>query len=323
MAEEDKKKTAFATPRGGLFQYTVMPFGLCNAPATFQRIIEKTLSGLQWKIAVLYLDGIVVFGKNFEDHISNLEKVFNSLDEMNLKVKAKKCSFFKPEVQFLGHVVTANGIKSDPVKTEAIRNAARPTNVSELRSFLGLMSYYRKFIKDFAKIAKCLHVLTSKETKWNWNDECDHAFHTLKEKLVSAPILGYPDPKTGQFILDTDASNNAIGCVLSQVQENCERVIAYGSRALTTAERNYCVTRKEMLAVVCFMKYFKHYLLGKKIILRTDHGSLTWLHRFKEPDGQICRWLQQIRPFNFKIVHRPGKRHSNADGLSRILVNSN
>lgn len=118
---------------------------------------------------------------------------------------------------------------------------------------------------------------------------------------MSAPILGYPDPKAGQFILDTDDSNNAIGCVLSQVQENCKRVIAYGSRALTTAERNYCVTRKEMLAVVYFMKYCKHYLLGKKFILRTDHGSLTWLHRFKEPDGQICRWLQQIGPFDLKV----------------------
>lgn len=133
MAEQDKKKTDFATPRGGLFQYTIMPVGLCNAPVTFQRIIEKTLSGLQWKIAVLYLDDIVVFGKNLEEHISNLEKIFDRLDEMNLKVKAQKCSFFKTEVQFLRYVVTTSGIKTAPVKTEAIRNAARATNVSKLR----------------------------------------------------------------------------------------------------------------------------------------------------------------------------------------------
>ena len=249
MSENDKQKTAFATPRGGLYEYTVMPFGLCNAPATFQRIIERALIGLQWKIAVLYLDDIVVFGRNFDEHMQNLEKVFDRLDEVNLKVKAKKCSFFKEEVKFLGHVVSARGIQTDPGKAESIRNAARPTNISELRSFIGLVSYYRKFIKDFANIARCLHALTKKGMKWEWTEECDHAFHTLKQKLVSAPILGYPDPEGGNFILDTDASNSAIGCVLSQIQGDSEKVIAYGSRALSTAECNYCVTRKEMLSL--------------------------------------------------------------------------
>ena len=195
-------------------------------------------------------------------------------------------------------------------------------NVTELRQFLGLVSYYRKFIFNFAETAKCLHILTSKNATWNWTSECDHAFHELRDRLIQAPILGYPDENGGPFILDTDASNNSIGCVLSQIQNGEEKVMQYASRTLNSHEQNYCVTRKEMLAIVYFVKYFKHYLLGRQFILRTDHGSLTWLHRFKDPDGQTCRWLQQLGSYDFKIVHRPGKKHSNADAMSRLPVES-
>lgn len=166
MNEHDKEKTAFATPRGGLFHYRVMPFGLCNAPATFQRVIEQALNGLQWQVTVLYLDDIIVVGRDFEEHLNNLDLVINRLSEANLKLKAKKCNFFCKEVSFLGHIVSSKGIKTDPAKTKAVDDWKRPTNISELRSFLGLVSYYRKFIKDFAKIAKCLHALTSKHGKW-------------------------------------------------------------------------------------------------------------------------------------------------------------
>ena len=297
-----------------------MPFGLCNAPATFQRIIEKALSGLQWNIVVLYLDDLIVFGKSFDAALDNLDQVFDRLDHANLKLKAKKCFFFRQEVEFLGHVVSKHGIKTDPRKIEAVKNIPIPKNVTELRQFLGLMSYYRKFIQGFANTAKCLHVLTSKNSAWNWTAECDHAFHELRSKLIRAPILGYPDVNGGPFILDTDASNRSIGCVLSQIQDGKERVMQYASRTLNSHEKNYCVTRKEMFAVVYFVKYFKHYLLGREFILRTDHGSLTWLHRFKDPDGQVCRWLQQLGSYNFKIIHRPGNRHSNADAMSRLPV---
>ena len=318
VRECDKEKTAFGTPRGGLYQYNVMPFGLCNAPATFQRVIEQALSGLQWHITVLYLDDIIVYSHTFVEHLKNLKTVFDRLDSANLKLKAKKSKFFRKEVTFLGHVISEKGVKTDSSKTDTVNNWTTPTNVSELRSFLGLVSYYRRFIKDFAKIARCLHELTSKNKKWTWTQECDDAFCLLKSKLVSAPILGYPDVNGGTFILDTDASSDAIGAVLSQIQDGNERVIAYGSRTLSTAERNYCVTRKEMLALVFFVKHFKHYLLGREFTLRTDHGSLVWLHKFKDPDGQIARWLQQLAAFTFKIQHRPGKRHGNADSLSRI-----
>ena len=321
MRESDKEKTAFGTPRGGLYQYRVMPFGLCNAPATFQRVIEQALCGLQWHVTVLYLDDIIVYSRDFEKHLENLSLVFDRLERANLKLKAKKCSFFGKEVTFLGHVVSENGITTDPDKTKAVEEWQTPRNVTELRSFLGLVSYYRRFIKDFAKIAKCLHELTSKNSQWNWTAECDEAFYLLKSKLVTAPILGYPDVEGGTFILDTDASNEAIGAVLSQIQDGKEIVIAYASRTLTSPEKNYCVTRKEMLAVVYFVKHFKHYLLGREFVLRTDHGSLVWLHKFKEPDGQIARWLQQLGPYTFLILHRQGKRHLNADSMSRLPSN--
>ena len=323
MREADKEKTAFGTPRGGLYQYQVMPFGLCNAPATFQRVIEQALYGLQWHVTVLYLDDIIVYSRDFDQHLKNLNLVFDRLQDANLKLKAKKCSFFKREVAFLGHIVTEHGVMTDPGKTRAVDEWKTPENVSELRSFLGLVSYYRRFIKNFAHVAKCLHELTSKNVKWEWTTKCDEAFQSLKSELVNAPILGYPDVNGGNFILDTDASNDAIGAVLSQLQDGQEKVIAYASRTLTSAEKNYCVTRKEMLALIFFVKHFKHYLLGREFLLRTDHASLVWLHKFKEPDGQIARWLQQLGPYTFQIQHRVGKRHGNADALTRMSSGDN
>ena len=287
LAEEDKEKTAFATPRGGLYQYVTMPFGLCNAPATFQRLMERALTGLQWYIAVLYLDDVIVFSKTFESHIDHLDKVFSRLTEAGLKLKAKKCVFLQHETSFLGHIVSKEGIKPDPTKIAAVKKIQRPQTVIELRSFLGLTSYYRKFVKDYAKVAKPLYDLTKLNVSWLWTENCENAFISLKDKLTSAPILAYPEVEGSEFILDTDASSFAIGAVLSQIQGGKERAIAYASRTLEKSEENYCVTRKEMLAVVFFTKYFKHYLLGRHFILRTDHGSLLWLHRFKEPEGQV------------------------------------
>ena len=288
MMDEDKEKTAFATPRGGLYQFTTMPFGLCNAASTFERIIEKTLAGLQWKIAVLYLDDIVVFWKSFEDHLCNLRKVFDRLSEAGLKLKPKKCQFLQEEISFLGHIVSKSGIRTDPAKVAAVKEMKSPETVTQVKSFLGLASY-RKFVKDFSKIAKPLFNLTKKEKKFIWEEGTEAAFQELKNRLISAPILAFPQADGSEFILDTDASAYAIGAVLSQVQEGRERVIAYGSRCLDKPERNYCVTRREMLAVVYFTKYFKHYLLGRRFLLRTDHGSLSWLQNFRDPDGQIHR----------------------------------
>lgn len=320
MAEVDKEKTAFATPRGGLYQYTTMPFGLCNAASTFERIIEKALTGLQWQIAVLYLDDIVVFGKSFQNHLDNLQRVCDRLAEAGLKLKPKKCHLFQKEISFLGHIVSKSGTRTDPAKISAVRDMKRPSTVTQARSFLGLASYYRKYVKGFSQIAKPLFDLTKKNNKFVWNDQTETAFQELKNRLISAPILAFPQAEGSEFILDTDASNYAIGAVLSQVQDGRERVIAYGSRCLDKAERNYCVTRREMLSVVYFTKYFKHYLLGRRFRVRTDHGSLTWLQNFREPDGQVHRWIQQLSQFHMKIEHRPGARHGNADAMSRLVT---
>lgn len=314
--EQDRQKTAF-TSRQGLFEFKVMPFGLCNAPATFERLMETVLAGLHWKICLIYLDDVIVTGKTFEDMIKNLDQVFERLHEAGLKLKPRKCQLFCREVEFLGHIITRDGVKTDPKKIQVVRDWPVPENIHALRSFLGFCSYYRRFIPNFSEIAKPLHRLSEKGQKFNWTDECTSAFEILKKKMVEAPILAHPD-FSKEFILDTDASDVAIGAVLSQKFEGRESVIAYASRTLTKAERRYCVTRKELLALVHFVKYFRHYLYGRPFVVRTDHGSLRWLTNFKNPEGQIARWIEVLAAYDMKIEHRPGRLHRNADGLSRI-----
>lgn len=204
----------------------------------------------------MYLDDIVVFGKSFKDHLLNLEKVFEKLMDAGLKLKPKKCHLMQKEISFLGHVVSKGGVRTDPAKVSAVKEIQRPKNVTQVRSFVGLASYYRKFIRGSSKIAKPLFDLTKKDKQCMWNQDCEDSFLELKMRLMSAPVLAFPKVGGNKFILDTDASAYAIGAVLSQVQDGKERVIAYGSRCLDKAERNYCVTRREMLAVVYFTKYF-------------------------------------------------------------------
>lgn len=196
-----------------------------------------------------------------------------------------------------------------------------PTNVSEINSFLGLAGYYRKFIENFSEIASPLTKLTCKNVKFVWNRECQKAFVILKQKLVSAPILNYPQ-KEGKFILDTDASLNGIGAVLSQIQiengKEIERVIAYASKTLSKSEQNYCTTYRELLAVNVFVKHFKHFLYGNKFLIRTDHASLIWLRNFKNPEGMLARWISNLETYDYELVHRKGTLHGNADGLSRM-----
>ncbi|MCG8046017.1 MAG: RNase H-like domain-containing protein, partial [Candidatus Thiodiazotropha endolucinida] len=311
----DREKTAFNSRRG-LFEFKVMPFGLCNAPATFERLMETVLAGLHWQICLIYLDDIIVTGKTFEDMLENLSKVFDRFVESGLKLKARKCHLFRTEVEFLGHLISAEGIRTDPRKIESIRDWPTPTCVKEVRSFLGLCSYYRRFIYQFSDIAKPLHVLTEQNSTFIWSEECMSAFETLKKKLTESPILAHPDFEK-EFTLDTDASDVAIGAVLSQVIEGREHVIAYASRTLNKHERQYCVTRKELLAVVNYVKHFRHYLYGKRFTLRTDHGSLRWIMNFKNPEGQVARWLEILSAYDMKIEHRAGRLHTNADGLSR------
>jgi len=315
MTEEAQQKSAFVT-QSGLYQFKCMPFGLCNAPSTFERLMEQVLAGLQWQICLVYLDDVIVYSQNFAEHVERLEVILRKISGAGLRLKPKKCHLFCEKVIYLGHEVSANGIATDPEKVKAVQNWGVPKNLTDVRSFLGLCSYYRRFIPKFSTIAKPLTRLTEKDQIFRFGEEQEEAWATLKQKLVSAPVLAYPDPEI-DFILDTDASGYGIGAVLSQVQDGQERVVAYASRSLSKEERRYCVTRRELLAVVFFMKHFRHYLYGRQFTVRTDHGALRWLTNFKDPQGQVARWLEVLGTYTFEIQHRPGLRHGNADALSR------
>ncbi|GFW60783.1 retrovirus-related Pol polyprotein from transposon 412 [Trichonephila clavipes] len=312
---EDREKTAFTSGQG-LWQFKVMPFGLCNAPATFERLMETVLKGLTFEACLIYLDDVIIGGRTFEEHLQNIRKVLSKLSDANLKLNPSKCKFFQKEVNYLRHIISAEGVRTDPEKVSAVKNWKRPENLRELRSFLGLCTYYRKFVKGFSNIARPLHKLTESKQKFQWTKECEDSFLQLKEALTSSPILIYPQPDK-PFILDTDASNESVGAVLSQEIDGQERVVVYWSKCLSKPERNYCVTRKELLAIVKAIEHFHHYLYGQKFLLRTDHASLTWLMNFRNTEGQVARWIQRLNEYYFDIRHRKGSSHGNADALSR------
>ncbi|GFU05307.1 retrovirus-related Pol polyprotein from transposon 412 [Trichonephila clavipes] len=272
--------------------------------------------GSDFEACLIYLDDVIIGGRTFEEHLQNIRKVLSKLSDANLKLNPSKCKFFQKEVNYLGHIISAEGVRTDPEKVSAVKNWKRPENLRELRSFLGLCTYYRKFVKGFSNIARSLHKLTESKQKFQWTKECEDSFLQLKEALTSSPILIYPQPDK-PFILDTDASNESVGAVLSQEIDGQERVVAYWSKCLSKPERNYCVTRKELLAIVKAIEHFHHYLYGQKFLLRTDHASLTWLMNFRNTEGQVARWIQRLNEYYFDIRHRKGSSHGNADALSR------
>ena len=218
--------------------------------------MNLVLAGLQWSRCLVYLDDIIIVGRSFEEHLSNIQVVFQRLREAGLRVKPSKCELLQKEVCFLGHIVSQDGITADPAKTTSW---PIPTSRRQIQQFLGLANYYRCCVPDFATIVKPLHRLTEKSSHFKWTTECQNSFDIIRQKLTSPPILAFPD-FTKEFILDTDASDTGIGAVLSQMQDNgLERVVAYASRVLTKAERRYSVTRKELLAVVVFVNHFRQY----------------------------------------------------------------
>ena len=315
LAPEARPKTAFTIGQG-LWQFRVMPFGLCNAPATFERLMERVLADVPRSRCVVYLDDLLVHANNFDKALSNLLEVFTAIRQAGLRLNPTKCCLLTRETKFLGHVINASGVATDPEKVAAVRDWPTPANASELKSFLGLASYYRRFVRDFATIASPLNRLTDLGRPFIWDDACATAFTQLRASLTEAPILAYPNAQQ-PFIVDTDASNVGIGAVLSQQPGDGERVVAYYSRALSRAERNYCVTRRELLAVVQAVRHFRPYLHGSHFVIRTDHASLTWLLNFKHPEGQVARWLEALQEYDFDIQHRAGRQHGNADALSR------
>ncbi|KAJ8346684.1 hypothetical protein SKAU_G00280850 [Synaphobranchus kaupii] len=261
-------------------------------------------------------DDLLVHASDFQQALANLTDVLAAIRQAGLRLNPKKCQLLRRETAFLGHIVSERGVATDPSKVAAVRDWPVPGNVGELRSFLGLASYYRRFVRDFATLASPLHHLTDKCWPFVWQEGQSIAFDQLRAALTEAPVLTYPDAQR-PFIVDTDASNTGVGAVLSQEDEDGERVVAYYSRALGKAQRNYCVTRRELLAVVRALHHFRPYLQGSHFLLRTDHASLTWLLNFKDPEGQVAHWLEQLQGYDFEIRHRAGRLHGNADALSR------
>lgn len=270
LEKEDIPKSAFVC-KYGHFEMTRMPFGLNNAASTFQRTMEMALQGLQWITCLIYIDDIIVFGKNFEEHMCRVEEVLERIKAAGLKLKPEKCLMLQKEVVFLGHVVSDEGMRPSPTNISKIVSWPKPKTAKQVRQLVAMGSYYRRYVKDFASMVRPMVELTKKGRKFLWTEACDRAFEQMKKALVSADVMGYPLNDGGEFILDVDASDVGIGGILHQFQGDRERVIAYASRSLNKAERNYCITEKELLSVRYFIEYFRQYLLGRRFKVRSDH----------------------------------------------------
>lgn len=333
MKTKDIPKTAFSTANGK-FEFLRLPFGLKNAPAIFQRMIDDVLREYIGKICFVYIDDIIVIGENIEDHLRNIDTIFARLGEANLKVNLDKTHFMKTEVEFLGYIVGSEGIKPDPAKVKSIENLLPPTNLKELKSFLGMTSYYRRFIRDYAKVAKPLTNLTrgenaqikasqSKKVPITLNDESLKSFNRLKSMLTTAELLSFPDFEK-PFNLTTDASNIALGAVLSQGEIGKDKPIAYISRSLNKTEENYATNEKEMLAIVWALDNLRNYLYGaKKIKIYTDHQPLTFALGNRNFNAKLKRWKARIEEYNHELIYKPGKSNHVADALSRLKTMSN
>jgi hypothetical protein len=313
VSVEDQHKTAFCPGHEfGLFEFKRMPFGLCGAPATFQRTMNEVLQDLPF--TCVYLDDILIHSKDEATHQQHLREVFQRLKNAQLTIRGSKCCIGRKEVTYLGHVYSHQGMKPDPRKVEAISKWPEPKNSKEIQQFIGLANYYRRFVKNFASIAAPLHKLTQKEVQFVWSPEARIAFNKLKKELCSNCVLQLPkDVKT--FVVSTDASNNAVGAVLEQEGQP----IAFASRLLRSAETKYSVIEKECLALVFAMKQFRHYLLGRKFQLQTDHKPLVWI-KSNIDNPRISRWALALQEYDYEIQYKPGLQNIVADTLSREPV---
>lgn len=315
VAEADRRKTAFCPGHDlGLFEFQRMPFGLVSAPATFQAMMNDVLRGLDY--VHVYIDDILIHSTSLEEHKQHIRTVLGRLRDAGLTIRGSKCSFGKQEVQYLGHIYNGSGMTPDPKKVSAVLEWPTPKSVKELQGFLGLTNYYRRFIYNYAETAAPLYDSLRNETTFQWNPQFEEIFKSLKKLLCEAPILQYPN-WSQPLTVSTDASNCAIGAVLEQQ----DRVIAYASRVLKPSEKNYSVIEKECLALVFAFKQFRHFLMGRKFQVFTDHRPLQWLST-KIENARICRWSLLLQEFDFEIQFRPGRKNSAADALSRKVCDT-
>ena len=320
VSKECQPKTAFVTPFG-LYQFTVMPFGLQGAPATFQRLMDRVIQGLG-EYSAAYLDDLIVFSHSWTEHLSHLRSVFERLRAAGLTAKAKKCQLGMSQCVYLGHIVGNGQVSPETSKLEAVCSFDIPKTKKQVRVFLGLTRYYRRFIPNYSSIAAPLTDLT-KNTEPNtvkWTEGCEGSFQKLKECLCKAPILYSPN-FTKPFILQTDASDRGTGAVLSQKDdEGHDHPVAYYSRKFLPREEQYSTIEKECLAIKLAAQAFRVYLLGRPFEIQTDHRSLVWLDRLKDSNSRLTRWSLTLQPFQFTVTHRSGKANGNADALSRAAT---
>ena len=320
LDEDARSKSAFVTSQG-LFEFLRMPFGLCNAPATFSRVMDTVLRDLKGNQVLVYLDDIIVYSETWEQHLTKLRNVFDRLRQYNLKLKPSKCNFARENVKYLGHLVTSSGIYPDPEKIRAISEIKFPLKTkTQVKSFLGMTSYYRRFIKGFSQIASPLYQVSAKHASdaIKWSEDCEEAAQYLKQALVSPPIMAYPDYTKG-FILYTDASRTGLGAVLCQKQDK-EHVIMYASRTLHGSEKNYTTTQLEALAITWAVKKMHPYIYGNHVTIYTDHKALSWLREHAKSNSTYARWLAHLDCYSYEIHHRAGTSMGHADGLSRLPV---
>jgi len=322
LAENSREYTAFRTISGN-YQYRTTPQGLSISSAAFMRACNLAFDEQLKKFLYAYIDDLVIYSHSFEEHLGHLEEVLQQIEKCGFKLGLKKCKFASDSVKYLGHVVSKEGIRVDPSKTEAISKATRPRNARQVRSFLGTAGYYRKFIQNFAGIAAPLTNLTKKNTRFKWTHACQQAFETLKLKLTTAPVLSYPH-RERRYILHTDASDNAIGAVLNQYNESskCEQPIAYFSRKLKDTEIKYSISEREALAIYESVKNFQPYLWLQKFKIITDHTALKFLFKNKNTVPRIARWSLYLSDFEYEIEYKCGKAHFVPDYLSRNACNT-
>ena len=323
MDPESREKTAFSTPNYHL-EFNRMPFGLKNSPATFQRLMDNILRGIANEYCCVYLDDVIIFSTSLSEHLLRLEEVFKRLRKANLKIQLDKTEFLKHEIAYLGHTITPQGVKPNPDKIDAILKYPIPKTTKEIKAFLGLLGYYRRFIKDFAKVTKPFTRCLKKGSKIEPTDpEYVECFESCKKLLTNDPILQYPDFDK-PFHLTTDASNVAIGAVLSQPSKNGDLPVAYASRTLNDSERRRSTIERELLAIVWGVEHFRPYLYGRKFKIFSDHRPLQWLSSIKEPSSKLFKWKTKLSAYDFEIEYKKGALNTNADALSRIeLLNNN
>ena len=314
---EDQEKTTFTCPFG-TYAYRRMPFGLCNAPGTFQRCMMSIFSDLLEVCIEIFMDDFTVYGNSFDACLASLDLVLQRCQEKHLVLNFEKCHFMVTEGIVLGHVVSERGIQVDKAKVDVISKLPYPTNQKEIRGFLGHAGFYRRFIKDFAKISQPLTRLLQNDVEFVFDEGCERAFQLLKDRLVSAPIIRAPD-WNHPFEIMCDASDFAVGAVLGQKIDGKSYVIFYASKTLNQAQKNYDTTEKEMLAIVYAFEKFRPYLLGSRVIVFTDHAAIKYLLAKKESKPRLIRWVLLLQEFDWEVRDKKGTENRVADHLSRIF----